>query len=859
MTEFVFAPQTLNQDVDWSDPSIWKGGVVPATTDADVVLPEIYQLGNGTTGSQQYDYFVTVGAAESYAVDTVSIAANYLILLGALSVAGDLLLQDGGEIDLTGGSLSFGALRNHGYDIQGQGTVTSPGAIDNDGLIVGSSLIVSVESLRNTGSLVASSGGLTVHAEGAGGSFLDGTLTGGTYEALSGGTLDLDMGGPIVGDDATIIINSGGVVESVDPGTGTTLSLQQTLQQVDGAASLDLVGGSYDTSNQLTVAGSLALGNDASFSAAQLVVVGSGTVGGNGTISGPIIDDGTITANTLDLPFAFAVLDLKGAVSGTGTLVVGPAPGISTQAYDGSPDAQSGDVKLELDGPVSVDVSFADSSGVLILGDPRDFTGTITTATPQFTNTGHVPSGLVAPSFVDNVIQLTGFSLASVTSESYTGTATGGVLRIVAGGVTDRLSFVGNFDTASFALSAGPQAVSSASPSLDITVAPIPPAPTVGVSLDDGNSATSVIVNTGTPTVTGTVAAGATLALVADGSLAEGAPLPVAANPGDAIGTYSAALTTPLDPGLHQITAVATNQAASVAATGPVSLLVLPDPVNGITTAASVGSAQIAGLLDGGARMQFVAGTEAIVLTDGTLSVGPDTDQALVQRLYEGLLGRAGDTGGLAGFSTQIATAGAASVATAMLDSPEFQHLHGTPASMSDTGFVTLLYQGLLGRAPDAPGLANYVQALANGASFGSIAAGMAQSDEARTHLAADTANVWVPDANGALITELYETAFGRAPDPGGLAVFTQALQGGLTPQQIAQSIAASPEFMADHAGQGPSALVTSLYATGLGRVPDQPGLNHWVTSLQAGTTTGSVLSGIATSPEAYGHLIRPV
>jgi hypothetical protein len=38
--------------------------------------------------------------------------------------------------------------------------------------------------------------------------------------------------------------------------------------------------------------------------------------------------------------------------------------------------------------------------------------------------------------------------------------------------------------------------------------------------------------------------------------------------------------------------------------------------------------------------LRFVAGTEAIVLVDGTLSVGPDTNEAFIDRLYEGLLGR---------------------------------------------------------------------------------------------------------------------------------------------------------------------------------------------------------------------------
>ena len=172
---------------------------------------------------------------------------------------------------------------------------------------------------------------------------------------------------------------------------------------------------------------------------------------------------------------------------------------------------------------------------------------------------------------------------------------------------------------------------------------------------------------------------------------------------------------------------------------------------------------------------------------------------------------------------------------------------------------MTLLYHGLLGRAPDPAGFFSTIQALQNGTSFGTIAANMAKSTPARTYLAADTADIWVPDANGALATEIFETAFARAPDPNGLANFEQVSRNGQTPQQIAQSIANSPEFLADHAGQSPTALVISLYASGLGRNPDQAGLQHDVAALQSGATIGSILFHIAASPEAYAHLIRPI
>ncbi len=413
------------------------------------------------------------------------------------------------------------------------------------------------------------------------------------------------------------------------------------------------------------------------------------------------------------------------------------------------------------------------------------------------------------------------------------------------------------------------------------TTTALPAAPTLEIPLLGGVGVSEAIINDATPVVIGTLPTGSTAVVTLDGSDDADAGFGPLTASGD---TYEFVFD-PLTPGLHQLDAVATNQAGSTVG-DPLSLLVLPDLVGGITTAA-VSSFQFASVVDQGYSEQLVGGTEAIQLTDGTLSVGADTIQASVQRLYEGLLGRAGDTGGLAQFTSLSASfgtapivnttpdltfydpitggvpvvftaypsaTGTAAVASAILGSAEFQLLHGAAAAMSDTQFVTLLYDGLLGRAPDAGGLALYVATLQGGASQGEVAASIANSAEAETHLAADTANVWVPDAAGATVTEFYQTAFGHAPDLGGLGLFTTSLQGGLSVQQLAQQLAASPEFLADHAGQGNAALVTSLYESGLGRAPSAADLQSW-----AGAGAATVLLGVAASPEAAVHLIRNV
>jgi hypothetical protein len=186
------------------------------------------------------------------------------------------------------------------------------------------------------------------------------------------------------------------------------------------------------------------------------------------------------------------------------------------------------------------------------------------------------------------------------------------------------------------------------------------------------------------------------------------------------------------------------------------------------------------------------------------------------------------------------------------MNSPEYITDHGT---QTPTQLVTSLYQGLLGRLPEAAGLASWTGELAQGVSAGNVAIGIADSPEAKAHLASTTAQVFVSNAAGTLVHELYETGLGREVERAVLPSY-QAAYRTETPAQIAAGIAASPEFLADHGSQTNAAFVTTLYQDGLGRTPDPAGLASWTTALNSGTLSRSaVLLGIATSPEATGHL----
>jgi hypothetical protein len=162
----------------------------------------------------------------------------------------------------------------------------------------------------------------------------------------------------------------------------------------------------------------------------------------------------------------------------------------------------------------------------------------------------------------------------------------------------------------------------------------------------------------------------------------------------------------------------------------------------------------------------------------------------------------------------------------------------------------------MLGRAADAGGLASWNAALAAGTSRGELAVDFANSAEAKQFQSGVTSlGLFAHNPNAAIVREDYQASFGREADTAGLASWTDFLDSGGTPSQLAQDFAATPEFQALHGSQSNADYVTSIYQNGLGRSPDPVGLAAWEGALQTGTNRGDVLAAIAQSPEGQQHL----
>lgn len=99
----------------------------------------------------------------------------------------------------------------------------------------------------------------------------------------------------------------------------------------------------------------------------------------------------------------------------------------------------------------------------------------------------------------------------------------------------------------------------------------------------------------------------------------------------------------------------------------------------------------------------------------------------------------------------------------------------------------------------------------------------------------------------------LYQAAFDRTPDKGGLGFQMNALDVGASMQQIAQNFIDSPEFKSKYGTSLSNGdFVNQLYANVLHRAPDTGGYAYQVAALESGLTRSQLLINFSESPENY-------
>lgn len=264
----------------------------------------------------------------------------------------------------------------------------------------------------------------------------------------------------------------------------------------------------------------------------------------------------------------------------------------------------------------------------------------------------------------------------------------------------------------------------------------------------------------------------------------------------------------------------------------------------------------------------LIGGLGDDLLVGGRIDSGWDPEAASIYRLYLATLGRSPDRPGHFAWTTQLADDQASlhTIARQFLGSVEFGNLYG---NTTNTTFVTLLYHNVLGRAPDAAGLAGWVGQLQAGRDRASVVLGFSESAEfvrateaaALGYSRSAYQMSWADE-----VYRLYQATLGRAPDPAGLQGWTAALAEGGVLRAIVPGFINSTEFRNLYGNTSDTAFVTLLYQNVLGRAPDPAGLAGWLARMQAGLDRAGVVLGFAESVEfvrgtfeGLGHWMRTV
>ena len=228
-----------------------------------------------------------------------------------------------------------------------------------------------------------------------------------------------------------------------------------------------------------------------------------------------------------------------------------------------------------------------------------------------------------------------------------------------------------------------------------------------------------------------------------------------------------------------------------------------------------------------------------------------DTANA-VYRLYQATLDRAPDLTGHVTWTTRIAMNEAAleDIATGFVNSAEFQATYG---ALDDDGFVELLYQNVLGRAADAGGLANWTGQLAQGTSRAEVVLGFAESSEFRSSTAAEATAFAVqsdPASWSDEVFRLYQATLDRTPDLTGFELWSERLSEGRPLVEVIRGFVGSAEFQARYGALDNEDFVNLLYQNVLGREADAGGLANWTGQLADGMDRAAVVMGFSQSSE---------
>ena len=223
----------------------------------------------------------------------------------------------------------------------------------------------------------------------------------------------------------------------------------------------------------------------------------------------------------------------------------------------------------------------------------------------------------------------------------------------------------------------------------------------------------------------------------------------------------------------------------------------------------------------------------------------PADDQ--IARLYQAVFGRAADGQGFDFWTGQYREIGSlSSIAAQFASSDEFIDSYG--ANPTNAALVDAMYENVLGREGDADGVRFWLDRLDSGATT-QIGLLLAFADSQEN---IDRTNTSPPlTAREAQVLRLYRSAFGRFPDTGGFNFWMGEYTAATSLREIALRFSQSPEFT-DIYGTSPrpSELVDRLYRNVLDRAGEAGGVDFWEGEYLAGRSIPELLVAFADSGE---------
>ncbi len=282
--------------------------------------------------------------------------------------------------------------------------------------------------------------------------------------------------------------------------------------------------------------------------------------------------------------------------------------------------------------------------------------------------------------------------------------------------------------------------------------------------------------------------------------------------------------------------------------------------------------------------VEFMGLCKEYGIEPGSVKVGPAGArakiEAFVTRCYNIILSRDADPSGLADWADSLeqGTRSAAEVIDGFINSQEFLN-----RKLSNEASVTILYNAMLNREPDATGLMNWTNLMNQGAPYAMVINGFCESEEFNNicreyGINAGSVTVRGTSEKAASITpasispktatkavrapeytneekirefvrHCYLSVLGREADEKGLNHYTELiLKGKNTPKQVAHNFIFSDEFR--NRMPGNEELIRILYRLYLYRDADEAGLADWIEQLSGGMTLESVVNGFSNSDE---------